>query len=314
MQCGKVMIETFALPDFNHFYFSEVRNSTYDLRVTALGDVILYVMHLFTGVYGLQVFRVFVVCFVCAVLLGISDKSYSLWHLILIMLFVVGTYQKQILRNSIFSFALLPVVLYIWYRAKYYNNIYIWLLPLLLGVWQFLHGAYLVGFGVMCALLTGDIIDMTFNRPGFMARSKYYKMLLHRKVTHYLGVMAVSYILIALYNPITVSYFPLFPLIKNACAANFLPELISYDFTPPYAVGFRVYTTVTAVMVFIAVIFIFRYRFNFAVLLPFLATMFVALKYLRAVGYLAVMVVFVIFILEKHGQKRDLFNYNHSAG
>ena len=43
---GRVMIETFALPDLSASYFTPVTDNLADFRFTFLGDIFFYIIHL----------------------------------------------------------------------------------------------------------------------------------------------------------------------------------------------------------------------------------------------------------------------------
>ncbi len=161
MQLGRVMLDSWGVPDFSKFYFTPINKTVSDLRFTFLGDILLYLIHLAGGDIGLQFLRLFIVIMSCTLLLSIIRYKYSTWTLVALMLFVVGTYQKQMLRNSIFGLLFLVIIFWLWWKIRFnHNENWIWIYPFVIGVWGCIHGSYLLGYGILAFILVGDIIDV----------------------------------------------------------------------------------------------------------------------------------------------------------
>ena len=201
LQLGRSILENFEYPDFSEFYFTPVKQNTSNFRITWLGDILLYGIHFFSGDIGLQALRLAAVLILCFLLLrGAGDKKYKSWQLTLLMLLVVGTYQKQLIRNSLFALIFTPLIFWLWWKVRYEGKEkFIWIFPALLGLWSCIHGSYLLGFGLLLLILLGDLID---NLRGISDNKK-------GTYTKYFIVALLSFVAIALWNPQATSYFSL---------------------------------------------------------------------------------------------------------
>lgn len=191
---GRVMWETWSAPDLSQSYFMPIMQNVVDFRFTFLGDVCLYLIHALGGDIGLQMFKIGCVLFAIYLLLSINRFKYTGWTLLILIFFVLGTYQKHLIRNSLFGlpFTVFSLWLFIQVRFKDREKL-IWIYPLLIGVWGITHGSYLFGFSLMVLLFLGDVID-SFRKlnPG---RPRY--------LWTYLIVVAISFGAIYVKNPLT---------------------------------------------------------------------------------------------------------------
>jgi len=204
MQCGKTVFELFAWPDFSDYYFTPVTQNTSTLRTTWLGDVLFFLIHSVSGDIGLQALRLSAVLTACLLVRSQAGKEYKGWHLLLLILLVAGTYQKQLIRNSLFALFLVPLLFWVWYQIHTKEKInYLWFYPLILGIWSSLHGSYLLGFGLVILILTGDSIDIL---RGISEGSR-------QQIIKYIAVIVLSFIAISLWNPTTKKYYNISRLI-----------------------------------------------------------------------------------------------------
>jgi len=208
MQRGRTMLADWAWPDFSKFYFTPVTGQVSTLRFTFLGDIILYLIHLGGGDPGLVLTRVLFVFLACMLLRSMAGNKIQTWHLLVLAVVVIGTYQKQLIRNSIFALVLFPLVIWILDQALHQGRKkLIWSLPLVLGIWSCLHGSYLLGFGVLALILAGEaadlIRDLGFRRAG-------------KSLFAFAGVVLASFILISLWNPLTLKYYKFSSFFKSA--------------------------------------------------------------------------------------------------
>ncbi len=198
IQLGRSMLENMDLPDYTRFYFTPVNVNYSDLRYTWLGDIFFYVLHYLGKDLSLQLLVVAVVILSCYLLYRIAGPKFNAWHLLTLMLFVIGTFQKQLIRNSLFALVFTTLIFWLWWQVRYRGKEKkIWFFPVLMGVWGCIHGSYLLGFGVMALIFAGDWID-TFR--GINQGRK--------KLTFHYGIVTlISFILIVAYNPMTIHYF-----------------------------------------------------------------------------------------------------------
>lgn len=142
-------MEKRSLPDLELFYFSPwiAADLFSELRSQWLGDSILYIIDLVAGAIGLQFLVVGCLLIACWSLRKLCFPSYSPWLILLFLCVALSTYQLQLVRNSLFSLALYPLVLAMGMRrttppnAKEYFQ-----LGVVLLLWSCLHASFLLGW------------------------------------------------------------------------------------------------------------------------------------------------------------------------
>lgn len=192
---GKGVLHHGALPPAAEFYWSPVAYEIpRDLRFTWFGDLWMAIVFAIGGSVGLQFFAFASVAFCLWCLWDISGRNHSGRTLLILVLFVAGTYQMQIVRNALFGLPGTVGTLWLWWRIHQGGKTWLWwVFPPLLGIWSCMHGTYLFGFGILLFLIIGEALDQI--RSGQSLSPRY--ILLRA------GVMGASYVLIALYNAFT---------------------------------------------------------------------------------------------------------------
>jgi len=152
---GKWMLEMGSLPDLTRFYFSPVDSSTLasELRWQWLGDIVIYLAHALDGASGIQWLVVANLVIGLAFLSQLGSAPRGPWILILLAAASLGTYQLQLARNSIYSLAFYPILLWLGTRKTSPPDWreYAWLLALL-AAWSCMHGSCALGWITACAL------------------------------------------------------------------------------------------------------------------------------------------------------------------
>lgn len=152
---GKWMLEMRSLPDLSRFYFSPVNTTPLvsELRWEWLGDILLYLAHALFGAAGIQ--WLVVVCLIAGLyFLSINAAATrGPWMLLLLAAACLGTYQLQLARNSVYSLAFYPALLWLGTRKSTTPDWreYAWLLALL-ALWSCMHGSCALGWVTACAL------------------------------------------------------------------------------------------------------------------------------------------------------------------
>jgi hypothetical protein len=147
---GRWLVERWSLPDVGILYFTGAcgEGLASELRWQWLGDVILYFAHAAMGAVGIQLVGLGCL-FVGMGFLALMARGESRgpWALVLLVATAVATYQLQLPRNSVFSLALFPAVLWMGCRRSGLPALgeYAWMGGVLL-IWSFLHGSCLVGW------------------------------------------------------------------------------------------------------------------------------------------------------------------------
>lgn len=159
LQLGKSALANLSLPNLNDFYFSRVIESPSVYRYTLLGDIIFGVVHKLAGDIGLQVFGAALVALSGWMLWRIGKPKFD-FLLLGFFVFIAGTYQLQIMRNALFSLPLLCFLLWTWIEARQNHQSRAWWgIGSSITLWSFVHGSYLLGFGLFLLLFLGDILD-----------------------------------------------------------------------------------------------------------------------------------------------------------
>jgi hypothetical protein len=152
---GKWMVKNWSLPDLSRFYFSPVDASSLgsELRWQWLGDILLYAAHALGGASGIQ--WLVMVCLISGLffLSKLSTAPRGPWILLLLVTVCLGTYQLQLARNSVYSLAFYPALLWLGTRKSTPPDWreYAWLLALL-ALWSCMHGSCALGWITACAL------------------------------------------------------------------------------------------------------------------------------------------------------------------
>lgn len=166
LACGRYLFENGVYPPNGTFTFSPVVSHLTSNANTWLGDLVLYGIYRFLGGEpGLQVFRVVAVSVPVLVFILLAQKKCSTWTLLGALVIVMGTYQANLLRNSIFALFFIPLMVWLWHHASQRRN-FKWLLPypVILLLWTHMHGYALVGLVILVLFFVGEIIDQCMKK------------------------------------------------------------------------------------------------------------------------------------------------------
>lgn len=152
---GKWLVEMRSLPDLSKFYFTPFHAESLgsELRWQWLGDIALYLAYAGGGAAGIQWL---VVACALAGLFFVAKCGGGMrgpWVWLALVVAALGTYQLQLARNSVFSLALYPALLWLGVRKTGPPDWreYAWAGGLLL-LWSCLHGSCVLGWLTACAL------------------------------------------------------------------------------------------------------------------------------------------------------------------
>ena len=192
LMLGRSAVSHFGLPDLTGFYFTKIIENPSVYRYSLLGDILFYLVHLVGGDIGLQLFSVALIAVSGWLLFGMTRlKGGPL--VLAILFFVSATYQLQILRNALFSMPMLCLLLRAWWEARWHQKVRAWwTIAPLLTLWSFLHGSYLLGYGLFGLIFFGDILDHLSKGD-----------VTHLPFRHYLTQLILAAFGIALFNPLT---------------------------------------------------------------------------------------------------------------
>jgi len=146
---GKWLVLEMSLPDLGRFYWPYTKGGFLEseLRWQWLGDALLYFFYAGLGDLGLQLLAV--ICLVASLFLlkQLGNPFVGPWTLLLLVAASLGTYQLQLPRNSVFSLALYPLILWMGSRSSKLpsKKEYVGLVFILL-LWSCLHGSCILGW------------------------------------------------------------------------------------------------------------------------------------------------------------------------
>jgi len=192
---GDTMLSHWKFPQSAEFYWSPVAyDVANDLRFTWLGDVIFSLFYRIGGAVSLQFLGLLLVGLSVWFLWDILGKKRTGQCLCLLLLFLAGTYQMHLVRNALYGLPATMALLWLWWRIHQGGPTKLWWgFPPLLGVWSCLHGTYLFGFGLLCLLVIGSVLEEIKKGSLPPLRSLGLKA----------GVLGVSYLAISIQNPLT---------------------------------------------------------------------------------------------------------------
>jgi hypothetical protein len=155
---GKWLLTRKSWPDLSQFYFTPANETMLasELRWQWLGDILLFSVYAVSGALGLQL--LVMACFLAAVFFLRRlwlEADLSPWLILLFVATAVATYQLQLPRNSLFSLALYPAMIWLCLRengpprGQEYAAV-----SGVLTVWSFLHGSCLLGW-ITAGLILG---------------------------------------------------------------------------------------------------------------------------------------------------------------
>ena len=302
--CHKIIISNIIDPDlwfhimtgqrlFNNFsvfwsdfYFSPVTESYSNLRFTALGDIILYLINSHFGVIGLTVFRAVCVMSCCLFLLLISDRKITFFKVFLLLYLVVGIYGKFFVRNSMFALIFFPLVLYLLDNKRYI------LTAIILILWSLCHGSYVLGVCVVFIVICCNVDNY------------------HNTLKILIPALVVA-VVISYNNPLTKSQISTSTIKKILTAKSFNTTIFtptqnsSTDFKDPFKlIGQRIYIKFAFALALLALCLV---KPKIRYILPFISVGILGAGYLRFVPYLAVIGVYVLILAEREG---DLWKFD----
>lgn len=157
---GRWLVQHRTLPDFGQFYFTPSQPQVADLRWTAAGDVLFYLLHAMGGPVALQILSFACLVLGCVLLRRLAPGPMNGWKTLLLALVALGTYQLQLPRNAVFSLPLLALVFWLFarYRATRHWKWAAWL-PAVIALWSVLHASALLGSALAALLLAVDTLE-----------------------------------------------------------------------------------------------------------------------------------------------------------
>ena len=156
------------MPNLSRFYFSPWDDGQLlsELRWEWLGDIMLYLFHAVFGAFGLQILVIACLIGSAWFLVKLAGDRLGPWTLLLLVVVCIGTYQLQMPRNSLFSLALYPAVLWLGCRRRGEPAIREYgIMGAVLLLWSCLHGSCVLGWVTAAVILSARAL-MAFREAG----------------------------------------------------------------------------------------------------------------------------------------------------
>lgn len=300
IQLGKTMVQDLHYPDFTKYYFTPSNGRVVDTNTHWLGDILLYFTYYLGGDYGLNLLRLLIVFGCCYLFYLIVKDRLTSYHLFILMMFVVGTYQKQVLRNSIFSFFFSVLLFYLWFQYRYEKRKYVaYIFVPFLNIWACIHGGFLFGW-CMLALLFADDAVRNFKQ----AKTNFF----------YIVILVASFATISLHNPYIYSYISLSKIkgiVSYKASSDNISDGIkerlnqtvfkpgnvkSCDFASPFTRTNQPFVLVSMLFGIFGCIVVLSQR---KYVLPLIGALIFGLGYLRGLGYICVTVTAISYVTTK---------------
>ncbi|MFB6355067.1 MAG: hypothetical protein ABEJ65_00940, partial [bacterium] len=160
---GRYIAQFLKFPSHSEFTFSPAVDFFPPYAFQWLSNLFFYGLYNLGGVTGLQLFRVFIVLGTVILLHSLSNYRTSLFTFIILLLFVLASLQKIMVRDALFSLPLMTVFFWLWYRVRFKHQFTLMAgIPLLFLFWGNMHLSFLAGIGIFGSILLGECIDSFF--------------------------------------------------------------------------------------------------------------------------------------------------------
>lgn len=166
---GRFLFENGVFPPIGSFSDGILKKEAFSfIANSSWGDLLLFIIHKYTGLLGLQIFKILIVLTCVLVFLYSCNWKRNIWSLGGSVLIVVGMNQLLLIKNALFSLFFLALIALIWIIIKkgkfFYIPLYC-LIPLSF-LWTFMHGSVLLGIFVIILLLSGFGLEVLLKKGG----------------------------------------------------------------------------------------------------------------------------------------------------
>lgn len=223
IRAGERILETRSVPTQDDFSFRSP-----PLEWTAhewLSEVVMALVHRFTGLTGVVLFFIFLISLTYAWLFRFV-RFYGrdmFADLVIVLLVIVCSQVHWLARPHVFSLPLMILWYYILDLFEYKEKNLLFALPFLMLVWVNLHGGFVVGLALIGIYLFANLWR-------YMSSATEHKPGVHRKI-RFLGITLLACFLVSMVNPqgYRALLFP-FKLTSNTYLMDHVDEFLSPNF------------------------------------------------------------------------------------
>ncbi len=278
----------------DHTIFSWTPTTNETIYCTWLPDILLYLIHEYSGLPGLFAFRyfcLFLFVFACYLFARkLKGTTHPLvWFIILIG--ILMAYTAAFLKPEIVSFALMTLLVWNWWNIRAGGkNIQYWCyaFPLIMLIWVNSHGTFVFGYIFLMAITLGEIMNTRWSHGNALSQT----------VRKHLWFSIGLSLLVVFLNPYGWHYpFKLFfDLIPTEANNSYNSKITAYAPTFKYQVlfhnfAFFVNTAIVFVLALLCIQFRKR-RVEWSSLLSLIIFTLLYSLYLRTTFYLGPVLTF----------------------
>lgn len=173
MEIGQYLIEHKTLKPDHSIYSWTVADPNWVYN-TWLAQTALYTLYLLGGVTALHAAVYLVVLSALALFvfyLRASGQSLSFFHLIMLLMFIIGWHFNSDLRPETFSFIMLNAVVFIYFYSLDKQKDVFLLYPVLMLLWVNSHGVFIFGILFIALAFAGELINTMLKQPNISIMS-----------------------------------------------------------------------------------------------------------------------------------------------
>lgn len=165
-----------------------------------LGSSFLYLLYSFAGIYGLELFKWFVIFSIAGLYFYYCSKSGDKIDVTNVMLaflmVVVLNATASLVKPDNFTLIFFTAIVFIYFHTKLYQKKFFYLYPLIFLLWVNTHGGFLVGLFFISIAFAGEMLTFYLRRNDAFSK---------RLIFEFAAVVVLSY-LATLINPYGLSY------------------------------------------------------------------------------------------------------------
>jgi hypothetical protein len=223
IRAGEYILSNFMVPKRD--IFSYIAPPLPWIAHEWLSEVIMALVHRFSGLTGIVIFFAFLIGVAYSLLFRFSQSIQCNFVLtaLLVLLATVSSSIHWLARPHIFSLLLTIGWYAILDNYQHKEKNYLYALPLLMLLWVNLHGGFIIGFVLLAVYFTGNLIPLPW-------AAGYRKQIGIEKCKN-IAIVALASLLLSLLNPrgYSILLFP-FSMVSNRFIMENVTEFLSPNF------------------------------------------------------------------------------------
>jgi len=187
LSIGKYISQNHKIPEYNIFsYTNENYPTVYE---EWLFQVCLYKIYSLFGIFGINMFRIIIPCFVFFILLCLVWEKLNPLTILIFLIGVIASSIRFFPRPELFSYLIFSIYLYILFKFEKKPQL-LYLIPFLQVIWVNMHGYHIIGFLLIIIFLLCELFSNIINN----------KKLLNTNIV-FLGTTLLLSLMLSFLNP-----------------------------------------------------------------------------------------------------------------